>query len=87
MYDYFIQCKRTGIASYHVKSTSELYDFIRNIYACDCEKPETFEIYSLQVGADPRRVRWGYDGITLWIYDRYDNVLDHFPASKEESLS
>ena len=86
MYQYLVQLKGNGAEDCQIMTTESLFTFIMtatNLFTLAHIKPERMEIFHVQFGQDPRRMRWGFDGITLWIYDKYGNTFDRFPAAKE----
>ena len=65
-YQYLVQLKGNGIESMRLLT-------IKNLF-----KLANLEIYFVCFGSDPRRMRYGFDGTTLYIYDRYGNVFDKY---------
>ena len=68
---YLAQLKGNGVETFALFTIKGLYKFA-NL------KPERMEIYYLQHGQEPKRLRWEYDGVTFWLYDRYGNVFDKY---------
>lgn len=71
MNEYLVQLKGNGIESNRVMTAKGLFGLMGI-------KPEFMEIYFISFVSSPRRMRWGYDGVTLWIYDRYGNIFDKY---------
>lgn len=70
-YQYLVQLKGNGIESMRLLT-------IKNLFKLANLKPERMEIYFVCFGNDPRRMRYGFDGTTLYLYDRYGNVFDKY---------
>lgn len=77
MYQYLVQLKGNGVEDCRIMT-------IKSLYALAIVKPERMEIFYVQFGQDPRRLRWGFDGVTLWLYDRFGNVFDSHSTKRED---
>jgi hypothetical protein len=70
-YTYLVQLRANGIDAIQVVAIANLRDLVEL-------KHDSLEVFYLQCGKDPQRLRWGYDGVTLYLYDRYGCVFDRY---------
>ena len=68
---YLVQLKGNGVETMRLLTIKKLFELATI-------KHDFMEVYFVQFGRDPMRLRWGYDGVTLYLYDRYGNVFDRY---------